>query len=387
MGPSLFGLLLPNLQQTIFPKGPTMSILYAVSQVGLVLYMFLIGVEFDLDLIRQRVRSAVSVSLAGIITPLVLGSLLTLVLLKQNELFSENIEPWQAMIFMGAAISITAFPMLARIILDRGLNGTSLGTLVLAAGSTDDAISWCLFAVVLAVFNRAPEIALLAVGGGVLYAGIVLFVGKPLLRRLGTIVERRGEMSAGMLSFVLALVMLCGWITDMIGIYAIFGGFILGVAMPRGAFAQRLREHIEPLVTNLLLPLFFVFSGLNTSIGLVNTWSLWGITLLILTVAVVGKGVACWLAARLNGEPNREAMAIGTLMNARGLMELILLNIGLQNGIIKPTLFTVMVLMAITTTLMATPLFELVYGRHEKKKTFAKQPIPLPRAPETSPNI
>jgi Kef-type K+ transport system membrane component KefB len=387
MGPSLFGLLLPNLQQTIFPKGPTMSILYAVSQVGLVLYMFLIGVEFDLDLIRQRVRSAVSVSLAGIITPLVLGSLLTLVLLKQNELFSENIEPWQAMIFMGAAISITAFPMLARIILDRGLNGTSLGTLVLAAGSTDDAISWCLFAVVLAVFNRAPEIALLAVGGGVLYAGIVLFVGKPLLRRLGTIVERRGEMSAGMLSFVLALVMLCGWITDMIGIYAIFGGFILGVAMPRGAFAQRLREHIEPLVTNLLLPLFFVFSGLNTSIGLVNTWSLWGITLLVLVVAVVGKGVACWLAARLNGEPNREAMAIGTLMNARGLMELILLNIGLQNGIIKPTLFTVMVLMAITTTLMATPLFELVYGRHEKKKTFAKQPIPLPRAPETSPNI
>jgi Kef-type K+ transport system membrane component KefB len=277
--------------------------------------------------------------------------------------------------------------MLARIILDRGLNGTSLGTLVLAAGSTDDAISWCLFAIVLAVFNRAPEIALLAVGGGVLYAGIVLFVAKPMLRRLGSIVERRGEMSGGMLSFVLALVMICGWITDLIGIYAIFGGFILGVAMPRGAFAERLREHIEPLVTNLLLPLFFVFSGLNTSIGLVNTWALWGITLLVLVVAVLGKGVACWLAARLNGEPNREAMAIGTLMNARGLMELILLNIGLQNGIIKPTLFTVMVLMAIATTLMATPLFELVYGRHEKKKPSAKHPIPLPRAPETSPNV
>ena len=387
MGPSLFGLLLPNLQETVFPKGPAMSILYAVSQVGLVLYMFLIGVEFDLDLIRQRVRSAVSVSLAGIITPLILGCLLTLVLLKQNELFSDNIVPWQAMVFMGAAISITAFPMLARIILDRGLNGTSLGTLVLAAGSTDDAISWCLFAIVLAVFNRAPEIALLAVGGGVLYAGIVLFVAKPMLRRLGTIVERRGEMSAGMLSFVLALVMICGWITDLIGIYAIFGGFILGVAMPRGAFAERLREHIEPLVTNLLLPLFFVFSGLNTSIGLVNTWALWGISLLVLVVAVLGKGVACWLAARLNGEPNREAMAIGTLMNARGLMELILLNIGLQNGIIKPTLFTVMVLMAIATTLMATPLFELVYGRHEKKKPSAKHPIPLPRAPETSPNV
>jgi Kef-type K+ transport system membrane component KefB len=163
------------------------------------------------------------------------------------------------------------------------------------------------------------------------------------------------------------LVMLCGWLTDAIGIYAIFGGFILGIAMPRGFFAKQLKNMLEPVVTNFMLPLFFVYSGLNTRMNLVNSWLLWGIALLILLAAVFGKGVACWLAALLNKEPNRDALAIGSLMNARGLMELILLNIGLQQGIITPTLFTMLVLMAIVTTLMASPLFELVYGRHRTK--------------------
>jgi Kef-type K+ transport system membrane component KefB len=367
MGPSLFGLLLPGLQQQVFPKGPAMSILYASSQVGLVLYMFLIGVEFDIDLIRQRVRSAVSVSLAGIVTPLVLGSLLALLLVGQPGFFSHEVVMWEAMLFLGAAIAITAFPMLARIIFERGLTGTSLGTLALAAGSTDDAISWCILAVVLAVFKQNAWIAILAVVGGGLYAAITLLVGRRLLSRLGTMTERHGGISGPMLVIVLMLVMLCAWITDMIGIYAIFGGFILGVAMPRGVFAKHLKNILEPVVTNFMLPLFFVYSGLNTSIGLVNSWLLWGIALLVLLAAVLGKGVACWLAALLNKESNREALAIGSLMNARGLMELILLNIGLQQGIIAPTLFTILVLMAIVTTLMASPLFELVYGRYRTK--------------------
>lgn len=367
MGPSLFGLLLPDLQQQVFPKGPSMSIIYASSQVGLVLYMFLIGVEFDTNLIRSRLRSAVSVSLAGIIAPLTLGSIVAYILVGHGEFFSVNVVPWQAMLFLGAAISITAFPMLARIIFERGLTGTSLGTLALAAGSTDDAISWCILAVVLAVFNQDPAIAVLAIGGGALYALTVLLVVKPQLRRLGTITERRGDISSGMLAFVLMLVMLCAWITDMIGIYAIFGGFILGIAMPRGLFAKRLQHILEPIVTNFMLPLFFIYSGLNTSIGLVNSWWLWGIAILILATSIAGKGVACWLAARLNGETQREALAIGALMNARGLMELILLNIGLEHGIITPTLFTMLVFMAIVTTLMASPLFELVYGRYRTK--------------------
>ena len=278
------------------------------------------------------------------------------------------------MLFLGAAIAITAFPMLARIIFERGLTGTSLGTLALAAGSTDDAVSWCILAVVLAVFKQNALIALFAVAGGLLYAIVTLTVGRSLLARtLGVLTERRGEISGAMLAIVLLLLMFCAWLTDTIGIYAIFGGFILGVAMPRGLFAKRLVHMLEPLVTNFLLPLFFVYSGLNTSVGLLNSWLLWGIALLIFTAAVSGKGIACWLAALLNKEPHREAMAIGSLMNARGLMELILLNIGLQQGIITPTLFTMLVLMAIATTLMASPLFDLVYGRYRAREALTEQ--------------
>lgn len=375
LGPSLFGLLLPNVQQYVFPKGVPMNILYASSQVGLVLYMFLIGVEFDTNLIRKRLRSATSVSLAGIITPLLLGALLAYLLTREpGLLFSKNVVTWEAMLFMGAAIAVTAFPMLARIIFERGLAGTSLGTLALAAGSIDDAVSWCILAVVLAVFKQNVMIAFFAVGGGIVYAAVTLLVGKPLLSRLETMTKRRDEISGPMLTFVLMLVMLCGWITDAIGIYAIFGGFILGIAMPRGNFAKYLRNAIEPIVTNFMLPLFFVYSGLNTRLGLLNTWFLWGIALVILLASVFGKGIACWLAALINKEPQREALAIGSLMNARGLMELILLNIGLQQGIITPTLFTMLVIMAIATTLMASPIFELVYGRYRAKQATTVEP-------------
>lgn len=375
LGPSLFGLLLPNVQQYVFPKGVPMNILYASSQVGLVMYMFLIGVEFDTNLIRKRLRSATSVSLAGIITPLLLGALLAYLLTREpGLLFSKNVVTWEAMLFMGAAIAVTAFPMLARIIFERGLAGTSLGTLALAAGSIDDAVSWCILAVVLAVFKQNVMIAFFAVGGGIVYAAVTLLVGKPLLSRLETMTKRRDEISGPMLTFVLMLVMLCGWITDAIGIYAIFGGFILGIAMPRGNFAKYLRNAIEPIVTNFMLPLFFVYSGLNTRLGLLNTWFLWGIALVILLASVFGKGIACWLAALINKEPQREALAIGSLMNARGLMELILLNIGLQQGIITPTLFTMLVIMAIATTLMASPIFELVYGRYRAKQATTVEP-------------
>jgi Kef-type K+ transport system membrane component KefB len=369
LGPSLFGFLLPGLQHQIFPSGMPMSILYASSQVGLVLYMFLIGTDFDIELIRNRLRSAISVSLAGILTPMVLGAVLAVMLVRQPGLFSPHIPLLEAMLLLGAAIAITAFPMLARIIFERGLSGTSLGTLALAAGSTDDAFSWCLLAVVLAIFKQNIFIALLAVVGGILYAVLTLTVGRVVLARtLGRMTERIGGITGPMLAMVLLLVMFCAWLTDAIGIYAIFGGFILGVAMPRGLFARRIKTIMEPMVTNFLLPLFFVYSGLNTSLGLVNSWLLWGIAGLLFVAAVLGKGIACWLAALANKEANREALAIGSLMNARGLIELILLNIALQQGIITPTLFTMLVLMAIVTTLMASPLFELVYGRHHSKE-------------------
>lgn len=369
LGPTLFGWLWPELQQQIFPRGVPMNILYAASQVGLVLYMFLIGTDFDTNLIRHRLRSAISVSLAGMLTPMALGILLAPLLVQQSGLFRADIALPEAMLFIGAAIAITAFPMLARIIFERGLSGTSLGTLALAAGSTDDAVSWCLLAVVLAVFKQNIWIALLAVVGGLLYAVLTLTLGRVVLARtLGRMTERIGGITGPMLAVVLLLVMFCAWLTDALGIYAIFGGFILGVAMPRGLFTKQIKIIMEPMVTNFLLPLFFVYSGLNTSLGLVNSWPLWGVAGLLFLASVGGKGVACWLAAVLNKEPQREALAIGSLMNARGLMELILLNIGLQQGLISQTLFTILVLMAIVTTLMATPLFELVYGRQRRKE-------------------
>ncbi len=375
MGPSLFGLFLPEIQSQLFPK-PSLTIIYVVSQIGLVLYMFLIGVEFQTDLIRRRLRSAVSVSLAGILVPFTLGILLAIYLINNHDFFTQAVSLWHRMLFLGAAMSITAFPMLARIIHECGLTGTSLGTLALAAGSLDDAAAWCILAIVLASFTGNIAIALAAVGGGLLYTMVVLFPGKRLLKRLGELAERDNGVRPSLFSFTLMLLMLGAWFTDFIGIYAVFGAFILGVAMPRGTFAQDLQRFLDPLTTNLLLPLFFVYSGLNTRIGLLNTTWMWSVTLVVLLAACLGKGIACCLAARWNGESQRDAMAIGTLMNARGLMELILLNIGLERGIITPTLFTILVMMAIITTLMASPIFRLVY-RPQQQVASANAPVTI----------
>jgi Kef-type K+ transport system membrane component KefB len=359
MGPSLMGWLLPGVSAYVFPAA-SKPILFAVCQVGLALYMFLIGVEFDLDLIKSRTRSAIAVSLAGILAPFALGAMLAMQLAGDGALFSAKTTPLQAVLFMGAAMSITAFPMLARIIHERGLAKTSLGTLALAAGSMDDAAAWCVLAVVLASFQGDASIALLAVGGGVAYALVVLLGVKRLLAPLGRRVEREGRMGPNTLVVALMLCMLGAWFTDAIQIYAVFGAFLMGLAMPRGRFAEELQRQLHPLVTAFLLPVFFVYSGLNTKIGLVDTPTLWALALVVLLAATAGKGLACYAAARWQGEPHHEAMAIGTLMNARGLMELIILNIGLQRGLIEPALFAIMVMMAIVTTLAATPVFNAI---------------------------
>jgi Kef-type K+ transport system membrane component KefB len=365
MGPSLFYYLLPDMQSWLFPKA-SMSVIYTFGQVGLVLYMFLVGVEFDASLIRRRLFSAASVSIAGIVVPFTLGGLLAIFLMKQGSFFAQGISIWEGGLFLGAAMSITAFPMLARIIYERGLMGTSLGTLALAAGAIDDAVAWCLLALVLASFSGDMSIALFAVGGGAVYTLGVLLLARPLLARLGPIARHNKGISGSVLSFVLVFIMLAAWLTDTIGIYAVFGAFVLGMAMPRGIFALDLKRILEPLTTHFLLPLFFIYSGLNTQLGLVNSPLLWAIMLLILLSACLGKGGACMLAARFHGESMRDSIAIGTLMNVRGLMELIILNIGLQEGIITPSLFTMMVIMAIVTTLISSPLFELVYWRKQR---------------------
>lgn len=366
LGPSLFGLAFPVLQQGLFPK-ESLKTLYVGAQLGVGLYMFLVGVEFDIETFRKRARSATAISFAGMVAPFVLGAILAAALVKMPGLFSGRATLFEAMLFMGAAMSITAFPMLARIIYERGLTGTSLGTLSLAAGAIGDAAAWCVLAVVLASFGAGPMVAVKAIGGGVLYAVLILTLGRKLLVWFSRATEAAGQITNSILALTLMFFMMAAWITDSIGIHAVFGGFLLGIAMPRGLFAREIQRQLEPFAVVFLLPMFFTFSGLNTRLDMVNSLPLLLVAAAVIAAACLGKGGACWAAARLSGEDNRTALALGTLMNSRGLMELIIINIGLQKGVIEPALFSIMVLMAIVTTLMTTPVFEWVYGRHARK--------------------
>lgn len=375
LGPSLLGLIFPEASAKLFTQ-ETRGILYVGAQLGVGLYMFLVGMEFKIDLFRSRAKSAASISIAGMIVPFILGGLLAPWLLKVPGLFAEKTEIYQAALFMGAAIAITAFPMLARIIYERGLSGTSLGTLTLAAGAIDDAAAWCVLAIVLASFGGGDQWflgipinpAVLAIVGGTAYAVFMLTGGKRLLARLGTMAEREGGISSTLLAIVLILFSLSAWFTDTIGIHAVFGGFILGIAMPRGIVTEEITKKLEPFTVIFLLPMFFTFSGLNTRLAVILEPSVMLVAVVVLLASTLGKGVACWAAARLNGEDQRTSLAIGALMNSRGLMELIIINIGLQKGVIGPRLFAILVIMAIVTTLMASPIFERVYGRHSRNR-------------------
>lgn len=366
LGPSLLGLLAPGLQATVFPA-EMKNVLYCGAQLGVGLYMFLVGTTLRLDHFATKARSAIGVSVAGIAAPFFIAFLITPLLVAVPGLFAQGISMANATLFMGACIALTAFPMLARIINERGLADTSLGTLSLTAGAFDDAVSWCVLALVLAAFGAGPGVAVLAIGGGVLYAAFIMLFGRRLLAPLGRIVEREGHMSTTVLGLTMALFCLSAFIMDAVGIHAIFGGFILGAVMPRGLFAAELKKKVEPLAVVLLLPMFFTYSGLNTRLDMINSLELLLIAAGVLVASVLAKFGACYLAARLAGEDNRTALGIGALMNSRGLMELIIINIGLQKGIIGPALFSMLVLMAVITTMMAGPLFEAFYGRQARE--------------------
>ncbi|MEY4489794.1 MAG: hypothetical protein RIQ79_2302 [Verrucomicrobiota bacterium] len=361
LGPSLLGLLAPSWQAALFPPA-SRPVLFCGAQLGLVLYMFVVGLEFRFDLMRSRLRAALAVSLSGILAPFAFGCLIAWWLLARGGFFQPGVTLLQAVPYLGAAMAITAFPMLARIIVERGLAGTTVGALSLAAGAIDDAAAWCVLALVLASFAGDPSIAFYAIGGSIALVALLCTGGRRLLGLIAARAERGAEADHAMFGLTLVLLMLAAWFTDSIGIYAVFGACMMGAAVPRGPFADRLREKIEPLTVQLLLPLFFIYSGLNTRFDLVNDPGLWLVAAVVLVAAVLGKTGACYLAARACGESHREAIGVGSLMNARGLMELIILNIGLERGLITPALFSIMVLMAVVTTLMATPMFNRFYG-------------------------
>ncbi len=383
LGPSFFGLLFPTVQQWLFPlkatvggqtiTHPSMAILYVIAHVGLALYMFLVGLEFDANLLRGRTKHAGFISAGGILVPFLLGGLIALLIYQQGNLFGQGISLGMAALFLGASMCITAFPVLARIVEEHHLGRTRLGTLVLTAASINDITAWCLLAVVLAAVKSSAPIALVAIGGGLLYVALMFTLGRRGLRVLEHVAERRGMITEEILSVSLLIVLICSWITSQIGIYEVFGAFILGVVMPRGPFASEVRRRLEGVTTGLLLPIFFVFSGLNTQIGLLKTPAVWFIAIVIILAATAGKGFACVLGARFAGMSWRESAAVGALMNARGLIELIIINIGLEEGIITPTLFTILVFMALCTTLMASPMLRLFYGSVLKRRALAAE--------------
>jgi K+:H+ antiporter len=371
LGPSLFGLITPDIQKFVFTP-ENKGVLYVGAQFGVGLYMFLVGLGFKTDHFKANAYRAASVSLAGMFVPFLVAIAITPLLMKVPGLFAETASRFDATLFMGAAIAITAFPMLARIIHERGLSGTALGTLALSAGAIDDAAAWCVLAVVLASFGTAGEsVAYTAIIGGVSFAAIMILIMPRVLALLSRWAEREAAagkpLNATIFAIVLTLFMLSAYTADVIGLHAVFGGFLLGCVMPRGVLADSIRKQLEPFTVIVLLPMFFTYSGLNTQLTLVAEPYLLVIALGVLACSILAKFGACWAAARISGQDNRTALGIGALMNARGLMELIIINIGLQAGVIGPALFSMLVLMAIVTTLMASPVFEWVYGREARK--------------------
>ncbi len=379
LGPSLFGMLWLDGQRALFPwdatqsTRDTQSYLYPLSQLGLALYMFVVGMEFRIDIVRRHLKASLAVSVAGMIVPFILGAGLAWVLFHHTKMFPDKTGIEEAMLFLGASMCITAFPMLARIIHYKKLTGTMLGTVALGAGAIDDMTAWSLLAIVLAIIDDNPSHAIWTIAGGIVLVLIAVLLIRPILLRLKKHLiavvppipaqdrpSTENEFALTETGHVTAVVlMLLGaWFTDYLGLHAVFGAFVIGTVIPRGVITSDLIGRIQPLTVGMLLPLFFTYSGLHTKIGLLDTLPLWCICGMVLLAAVLGKGVACWLAARWAGLKNREAFGIGILMNVRGMMELIIINIGLQRGLISEELFAILVIMAVVTTLMASPIFK-----------------------------
>ncbi|MEH2065329.1 MAG: cation:proton antiporter [Nostoc sp.] len=362
LGPSLFGLVAPHLAVTLFPP-ETFPFLNVLSQVGLIFFMFLIGLELNPKYLGGQLEVAVLTSHVSILVPFSLGTLLAVLLYPLVSNASVSFTAFA--LFLGAAMSITAFPVLARIITENNLQGTRLGTLALTCAAVDDVTAWCLLAVAIAVARTGDFAgAIPTIIASIVYIGLMLTVGRWFLQRLAKHYLRAGRLSQLLLAGIYMGVVASALITELIGIHLIFGAFLLGAAMPKNEdLVRELAVKTEDFVLIFLLPIFFAYSGLKTQIGLLNRPELWLLCALVLGVAIAGKYVGTYVAARVSGINKREASALGWLMNTRGLTELIVLNIGLELGVISPLIFTMLVIMALVTTFMTSPLLEWTYPK------------------------
>jgi Kef-type K+ transport system membrane component KefB/nucleotide-binding universal stress UspA family protein len=373
LGPSLLGLVAPDVKAAIFPVD-SMTLLKMFSQIGLIFFMFLIGLELDPKLLQNRGRASVLISHSSIFFPFALGALLALWLYPKLSVPFDARVPFSSFaLFLGIAMSITAFPVLARILAERQLLKTHVGAVTIACAAVDDVTAWCLLAFVASIV-RATGVsdAVRTTVFALLYIVFMILAVRPLLARIGARAANRAGLSQNAVAITFILLLLSALATEAIGIHALFGAFLFGAIMPReGGYVRALAEKLEDFVVVFLLPLFFAYSGLHTQINLLNSVETWVICGLIIALACIGKFGGSAVAARITGMKWREACAIGVLMNTRGLMELIVLNIGLDLGVISPTLFTMMVIMALVTTFMTTPLLQWFYPQHELQKELA----------------
>jgi Kef-type K+ transport system membrane component KefB len=367
LGPSLVGYYFPAFSGALFPA-ESIGNLQFLSQIGLILFMFVIGMELDLKVLKNKAHDAVVISHASIIIPFALG--MGLAYFIYQSFAPEGIQFLSFALFLGIAMSITAFPVLARIVQERGIHKTKLGTVVITCAAADDITAWCILAAVIAIVKAGSFISsLYIIGMAALYVLAMIKIVRPFLKRVGDLHKSVENLSKPFVAIFFLTIIISSYATEIIGIHALFGAFMAGAIMPENVkFRNIFIEKVEDVSMVLLLPLFFVFTGLRTEIGLLNDPYLWQITGLIIAVAVVGKFLGSALAAKFVGQNWKDSLTIGALMNTRGLMELIVLNIGLDLGVLSPKIFTMMVIMALVTTFMTGPSLDFINWLFKSKQ-------------------
>lgn len=359
LGPSLLGYFFPEAYSFLF-NAASLSNIYIISQVGLVLFMYTIGMELDLGMLKNKMGVTFVISHSSIIIPYLLGMVLAYFLYQ--DFAAGHTDFLSFALFIGISMSITAFPVLARIVQEKGLSQSHLGAIAIASAANDDITAWCLLAAVTAIAKTGSfASSMYTILFSIIYVIIMLAVVRPFLKRLGEIYKNREVVNKSIFAFFLLILILSAFVTQLIGIHALFGAFLAGVIMPPiPSFRKLIVDKIEDVSLTLFLPLFFVYTGLRTEIGLLNTPNLWLLCLLIIAVAVTGKFIGGAFTAKILGENWKDSLSIGILMNTRGLMELIVLNIGYEMGILPPPIFVMLVIMALVTTFMTTPVLSLI---------------------------
>jgi K+:H+ antiporter len=377
VGPSCLGWLMPRFAAALFPA-TSLDALNALSQIGLVLFMFIVGIRVGSQAAGVKRSAAAVTSVVSIVVPFALGVALSLTL--HDRLAPPGVGEWPFALFIGAAMSITAFPVLARILTDRHLLGTDVGTIAIACAAFDDVMGWLILAGILSFVHIGPPLVVaVRMGWLVAYFAVMMLGVRPLLA--WSVRRRRfsGASTDG-LALMLVVALVSAAATDALGVHALFGAFFAGLLMPRSPNVDAVVGVVEPVTMTLLLPLFFAFTGLRTSVQLIDSPALVGDTLAVLATAVVGKGGASAVAARVMGLSWRDAGRLGVLVNTRGLIELVILNIGLEAGILSPLAFSMLVVMALVTTVMTSPLLSLL-GPPRGSLLLDARGQPLQRAP------